>query len=441
MTGVFRKYDVRGIYPSDINDELAYKIGRALVIEFGTQPIVVGHDHRISSPSLHESIMRGITYQGGDVIDIGFCSSPELYNFNVSNSIIGVMITASHNPADYNGIKVNNYDGKMINYDAGLNRIEKIISGEMDEPTNKGSIKKNSHNSNYAEYLRKFLDVKRKIKIVVDTGNGVAGPTIEKIFSKIENVEIIPLFFEPNGRYPNHTANPIEKENLVEISAKIREVKADFGAAFDGDGDRCVFLDERGAPIDPDIFFCIIMDFENMKSPNGKYYFDLWFSRVVKERVRELGCQHEVLPLGAANFRKKMVEEKGIAASEISAHVMFAENYSQDDGFFMLIKGINYYTKSNKTMSALVAPYMTYFNDSTNIRLKEQNDSVFDVIKSKYNDGRIFELDGVTVEYEDWWFNVRKSNTEPLIRLRIEANSKEMLENKKHEIKELLTNL
>ena len=441
MVGVFRKYDIRGKYPNELNDEIAYRVGRALVIRFGDEPFAIGYDHRKSSPSLHESVIRGITDQGADVVDIGFCSSPELYNYNVSKSLIGVMITASHNPPEYNGIKVNNYDGRMINYKAGLEEVEEILKREIEESSTKGKVTKIEHNEKYVNYLKSFLKKpNRKIKIVVDTGNGVAGPTVEKIFSDNKDVEIVPLYFEPDGNYPNHEANPADKKNLVDLSEKIRETNADFGAAFDGDGDRCLFLDERGAPISPDIFFCVIMDFENKVKPKGTYYFDLWFSKVVKERVKELGCSHQVLPLGAANFREKLVSSGGIVASEVSAHVMFAENYSQDDGFFMLIKAINYYTSTNKTMSALVAPYLTYFNDSLNIVLKE-NKEIFEKVKERYSDAKISELDGVTVEYKDWWFNVRKSNTEPVIRIRIEADTREMLEQKKTEVKDFINQI
>ncbi|MFW5852439.1 MAG: phosphomannomutase/phosphoglucomutase [Nanoarchaeota archaeon] len=441
MANVFRTYDIRGIYPGDMNDELAYKVGRAIVKYFNVDSVALGHDHRLSSPSLHDSMIRGLLDQGADVFDLGMCSSPELYNYNVSNSVIGIMITASHNPKEYNGIKVNNYDGRMINYAGGLDEIEKIVVGD-DFPLagKRGNVTKVDYNDTYCDYLRDFLDVKKKIKIVVDTGNGIAGPTVDKIFAKVKNVEILPLFFNPNGSYPNHPANPAELDNLVEISSKVRETNADFGVAFDGDADRCVFLDERGVPISPDLFFCVIADFESKRYPKGTFYFDLWFSKVVKERMKELGCDYQVLPLGAANFREKLVLEGGVAASEISAHIMFSENYCQDDGFFAMIKAINYYSSSNKTMSAFIAPYMIYFSDMKNIRV-EIPDQVIDKIIQIYSDdenAKMYELDGITVEFADYWFNIRKSNTEPLLRLRIEADTRELLESKMNELVKII---
>jgi phosphomannomutase len=433
---VFRTYDIRGVYPHEMTDEIAYLVGKSLVVKYKPDVVALGHDHRISSPSLHDSMIRGITDAGADVHDIGFCSSPELYHYNVSKGMLGVMITASHNPREYNGIKVNNYDGTMINYAAGLNEIEKLVE-EKDfiESDKQGNVVKVPHTENYVSYLKGFLKPK-KMKIVVDTGNGVAGPTIEKIF-KGTDVEIIPLYFEPDGNYPNHQANPVEQENIVDLSAKIREVCADFGAAFDGDADRCIFLDERGAPIPSDLFFGVIIEHENKKNPHGTYYFDLWFSRVIREYIDELECMCEVLPLGVANYKKKLVEEGGIAASEVSGHVLFQENNCQDDGFFMLIKAINYYAEANKTFSAMVVPFMSYFQDKFNVDVSNA-DEALEQVKERYADGTQSELDGVSVEYPDFWFNVRKSNTEPLVRVRIEAETKELLDEKVNELKEFI---
>ncbi|MFW6230711.1 MAG: phosphomannomutase/phosphoglucomutase [Nanoarchaeota archaeon] len=436
MADVFHAYDIRGIYPDDLTDELAYKVGRALVEHFDPVTIVVGHDHRTSSPELHRALIEGITDQGADVIDIGFCSSPELYHANVTKQLLGVMITASHNPKEYNGIKVNNYDGRMINYAGGLKDIEALVTkDDFGEVNQKGKTKKEPHHEAYINHLRKHLHpLKRPLKVVIDAGNGVAGPTVQTLLASVPGLSIIPLFFEPDGEYPNHPANPVELDNVVELSEKVRETGADFGAAFDGDADRCIFLDERGVPISPDIFFCAAIEQENQLQPEGTYYIDLWFTRAARELLEKFGCSYEILPLGAANLREKMVLDGGIAASETSGHVMFAENNNQDDGFFVLIKALNYLSDSSKTMSALIAPYQTYAGDKQNFTVDDP-DAVLDKIRETFSDGEIEELDGISVSYPCWWFNVRKSNTEPLVRLRVEAETKKALEEKKKLLK------
>lgn len=440
MAGVFRTYDIRGKYPSEINDELAYKIGRSIAFYLAPGTVALGHDHRVSSPAIMSSLIQGLNDQGVNVINIGFCSSPELYHFNVEQGIIGIMITASHNPKEYNGIKINNYDGRMINYVGGINEIEDLVhKNDFPESESKGTTQKTNFSGDYVSYLKTHIQTpNRPIKVVVDTGNGVGGPIVEKLFKGQKNLEIIPLYFEPDGTYPNHQANPAELDTLDELRKTVMETEADFGAAFDGDADRCILVDERGIPISPDMWFCVIAQNENKENPGGTYYFDLWFSKVAKEYLKELNCNYVVLPLGVANYRDKLLGDGGIVASEISGHIMYEENLSQDDGFFALVKAINYYGSTNKNMSAMIVPFLSYFQDSFNVDIKNSDD-VLKNVKSTYKDGNQMELDGVSVEYPEYWFNIRKSNTEPLVRVRLEANTSELLEEKKKELREFMS--
>ena len=437
MAGVFRSYDIRGIYPEEIDDALAYAVGRAVVRFFGASKVAIGHDHRKGSPDLTAALARGIMEEGADAINLGFCPSPLLYNYNVKNSVPGIMVTASHNPLQYNGIKINSYDGCLIDSKAGLDEIEAIVRGErFTRAEEKGELYEHDHRQDYIAYLRRSLrHPRRPLKIVIDAGNATAGPILEDLFKGVDEIEVIPLFFKPDNESPSHLADPTKKENIVELSQRIRDEGADLGAAFDGDADRCIFLDERGVPIGPDIFLCIVADHESEKEGSASYFYtDVWSSRMVKKRMKELGCEHETLPLGAAKYKRKLILDGGTAAAEVSGHVMFSENYSQDDGFFALLKMIEYLGNSGKTVSALVAPYSIYFSDSMSVECDDPWDRI-SMIKEKYADGGHSELDGLTVEYDAWWFNVRPSNTEPLLRLKVEAESRDLLEQKMAELR------
>ncbi len=433
MSGPFRKYDIRGIYPDEIGDDLAYEVGRAVASYFEGMTIAVGHDQRVGSPSLHSSLVKGIIEQGSDVVDIGFCTTPQLYHYNTKRGIPGLMVTASHNPPEYNGIKINSYDGRMLAYGSGLEEIERIIDNESyDDPETQGSVTKSDALSDYSAFLRKKLGVlKRKLKVVIDASNGASGHVLEKVFYNIDNVEVVPLFFEPRGSDPGHSLDPTKDESLVEISQKVRDTGADLGAILDGDGDRCIILDERGAPISSDILFCMIVENEmDVDAGDPIFYSDVWASRIVKRVVEDVGGTHKILPIGIAGFKEKMIMEGGIAGAETSGHIVYKDNLSQDDGVYTLAKVMRYLSSSDKTISGMVAPYMIYFGDKENIRVKD-SERLLDLIRDEFSGASFEEVDGLTVSYDDWWFNVRESNTEPLVRVRIEADSPDKLKEKR----------
>ncbi len=433
MADPFHAFDIRGVYGKDLTDELAYNIGRAIVKKFTLKKLVVGFDHRISSPAIFEQFSKGVTEMGCDVVSIGITSTSILYYECVKEQFdIGVMITASHNPKEYNGFKICTKDSQLITKDKGLSEIETLARAkEFTSAETKGTITEKDVLPEYVEYILALKKPLRKTyKIVVDCGNGVAGPIVEAITKHYDNVEIVPLFFERDGTYPNHEANPLKMENLEDLSKKIVEVKADYGFAFDGDADRCMLMDNNGHVVNTDLLLCVIADIELKEHPGETIYYDLRFSKIVKEHIESLGGKPVMSKVGNAVYKEKMIYEGGLLAAELSAHVMYRDNHALDDGFYLMAKVINYIDEIGKPVDIMVEPYKKYVQ-SPEINNKVKNaDDVLNAIKEKFSDAEISELDGVTVSYENYWFNVRKSNTEPVVRMRVEADTKELLDEK-----------
>ncbi len=441
MSDPFHKYDIRGIYPSELSEELVYKIAKAIVHKFSLNKIVVGYDHRTSSPALFESFSKGATEMGCDVLSIGSTATPILYQVCVRGQYdIGVMITASHNPKEYNGLKICTKESQLVTSDKGLDEIKEIVEeDDFELGDKKGIVEEKDVLSEYASFVKKHLNaLKKKYKVVVDTGNGVAGPVVKKILEDNNKVDLVELYFEPDGNYPNHEANPLKEENLEDLSKKITEEKADFGFAFDGDADRCILLDENGDVVNTDMLLCLIATEESKKNPESTFYYDLRFSKIVKEHIEALGCKAVMSEVGNAVYKEKLVFEGGLVAAELSGHVMYSENDCLDDGFYLMAKIFNYVDDLGKSVSDLIKPFKIYFQSpEINTKVKDA-DVVLKAIKEKYSNHEITELDGLTITDKKWWFNIRKSNTEPVIRMRIEADTKEILDEKKKELDELL---
>ena len=443
MSDPFHAYDIRGVYPTSINDEIAYKIGKAIAQKYKVSKIIIGHDHRNSSPALFKNLAKGLTEMGCDVTDIGNTATPILYHYTVKEKFpLGIMITASHNPKEYNGFKICTSEGQLITYEKGGHEIERIVNeNRFEHHGEPGKIIRRDVLPEYISYLNSRMGkLSRKYKIVVDTGNGVGGPIVHKIFEHNKDVELVEMYFDLDGNYPNHEANPLVSKNTKDLSERIVKEKADFGFAFDGDCDRCIFFDENGHVVNSDFALCMVAEEELKKHKGATFYYDLRFSKIIKEHVEELGGKAVMLKVGNPTYKEAMYFEKGgIAAAELSGHVFYKENFSLDDGFYHMIKMIGYIddilnTKKTGLPSQIFGRFRKYHqSEEINNKVKDA-DTVIAEVKKKYHDGKISELDGVTVEYKDFWFNLRKSNTEPLVRLRLEANTKELLEKKTEEV-------
>jgi len=435
MSGIFKAYDIRGIYPEQIDADLAEKIGRAFVVFTNARKIVVGRDMRPHSEPLFEGLTRGITRQGADVIDLGLCSTPMSYHANGFLEADGsVMITASHNPGEWNGFKLCKAQAVPISGDTGIADIQMLVEANrfVDAPK-RGTVTQYDIAPEYTRFLRSYARMDRKLKVVVDYANAMG--LYE--FAGIKDLfEVVPLFDTLDGTFPNHLANPLQTSTLDAIRKKVVEVGADFGAAFDGDADRCGFIDDKGDIIPMDLFTALIaMDI--LGEPGcgrATILYDLRSSWAVREAIRDHGGKPSMSRVGHAFIKNQMRKENAVMAGELSGHYYFRENYVAESQGLAIIKLANLICKKNQPVSELVKPLKKY-SQSGEINSKVADvKAILDKIRAKYADGRMFELDGISVEYSDWWFNVRASNTEPLLRLIVEAKDQATMEAKRDEI-------
>ena len=432
MSGIFKAYDIRGIYPADINEDIAYAIGRAYITFTGAKKVVIGRDMRPHSQQLFNGIARGITDQGADVVDLGLSSTPQSYFANGTLKADGsVMITASHNPGEWNGFKLCKANAVPISGATGIMDIQKIAESKAwQEPEKKGTVSTYDITGEYGAFLRSFAKLDRKLKVVVDYANAMG---LYEIAGIRDLFEIVPMYDEMDGTFPNHEANPLKTDTLDAIRAKVKEVNADFGAAFDGDADRCGFIDDLGEIIPMDLFTALIAQDILAKGP-ATILYDLRSSRAVKECIEENGGKAIQCRVGHAFIKNQMRENDAVFAGELSGHYYFKQNFTAESQGLAMIMLANLICAKNQPLHELIAPLKKYFSSG------EINSKVADVapilaeIKAKYTDGNMFELDGVSVEYDRWWFNIRASNTEPLLRLIVEADTKELMETKRDEL-------
>ncbi|NQU78471.1 phosphomannomutase/phosphoglucomutase [Candidatus Woesearchaeota archaeon] len=429
---IFRAYDIRGIWPDELDEETAYRVGRAVVIFLGCNEVLVGSDMRESSPKIFESLASGITDQGANVIDIGHCSTP-LFYFGTATHEAGIMVTASHNPAKYNGFKLCKDGTVPIGIDSGLADIRDIVvKGDFPEPVSLGDVKKKDIMDYFIQHNLQFLDKsleEKRLKIAVDTGNGMGGFTFPKVMNNV-NVDIIPLFFEIDMTFPNHEANPVKLENVRDLQKAVVSSNADFGVAIDGDCDRCVFIDEKGEYISADIMGALIAKELLITHPGAKVLYDIRSSRSVKEIIEEHGGKTSMCRVGHAFIKKQMRDEDALFAGELSGHFYYKESYVSESSIISTIIVINMLRREGKKLSEMISPLKRYFlSGEINSEVDDKEGKMKELLeKFEQEANSISHLDGIRVEFDDWWFNVRLSNTESLIRLNLEAKTKDKME-------------
>lgn len=433
---IFAAYDIRGIYGQNLTDEVAYRIGRAAAQYLNVPEIAVGRDMRLSSPQLAAALIEGITDQGVNVVDLSEITTDSLY-FAVGkfNYAAGVMITASHNPANYNGMKFCRAQAAPISQDTGLSNIRDVaIQGQFTEPAHKGTVSKRDITADYVQHALSFVDVSKlkPLKVVIDAGNGMAGMMMPHVFKHLP-CELISLYFELDGTFPHHPASPIEPENMQDVQKKVRETRADVGAAFDGDADRMFPVDEHGNIMDGSMVTEMVSQSLLHKHPGSTILYNLIVSKNVPNLISRLGGKPVRTRVGHSFIKAEMRKRNAIFGGEHSGHFYFRDNWYADSGLIALLILLELVSVEGKPLSEIIKP-LDKGSRSGEINSKVSNaQEKLRALEEKFSNGAtsVDHLDGLTIAYSDWWFNVRPSNTEPFLRLNVEAKDPALMEEKR----------
>ncbi len=441
VRAIFKAYDVRGTVPDQLDDELARRTGAAFVAETGAETVVVGYDMRPSSPALSQAFSEGAAGAGADVVQIGLASTDGLYFASGHLDHPGAMFTASHNPAQYNGIKLCRSGAVPIGLESGLAEIrDAAIAGDTPTAARPGTISQVDVLDGYVDHLLSLAPVKgRRLTVVVDAGNGMAGLTAPAVFEAIgaDQAELVPMYFELDGTFPNHEANPLEPENLRDLQARVVAEGADVGLAFDGDADRCFVIDEQGRAVSPSTLTALIAARELARDPGASVIHNLITSRAVAEIVTERGGTPIRTRVGHSYIKATMAETDAIFGGEHSAHFYFRDFWRADSGMLAALHALAALAETDRPMSALADEYERYSLSGEINSTVDDAAGVVAEIEAAYADldGVTFDhLDGLTVEADDWWFNVRSSNTEPLLRLNAEGKDQPTMERVRDEV-------
>lgn len=435
---IFKTYDIRGIYPSELNEETAYLIGQAFVrfLKKDNPKVVVGRDNRFSSPSIFQSLTKGILQQGGDVVDIGLATTPMLY-FAVAyfNFDAGINITASHNPSKYNGFKIVREKAIPVSEQSGLNEIKKLILEGKFNSSKKGKIVRKKILKEYLDFNLKDFNFKtiKPLKIIIDTANAVPGIIISNLFKKT-GIKVFHLFSKLDSSFPNHEPNPIVKKNLKVICQAVKTKKANLGVAFDGDGDRVVFIDEKGKMVSGDLITALMAQLILEEKPKEKIFYDIRSSNIVREVIKKSGGVPIMGRIGHSLIKERMRKEDIIFGGELSGHYYLKNHYFSDAPIFVLFKILEKISKTDKAFSEIIKPYQKYFSsEEINFKIKNKK-KILELLENRFKRGKILKIDGLRVDFSDWWFLARPSGTEDLLRLNIEAKTKKIMEKKKKEL-------
>lgn len=443
-SSIFKAYDIRGLVESEITPDFAFSAGLAFArfLEQEREPgtMVIGEDMRPSSPSLAEAFSAGVISNGMDVIRIGLASTDMLYFASGKLNLPGAMFTASHNPAEYNGIKLCKSGARPVGKESGLQTIERYVAdGNPIIMRSIGAESQRNMVDEYVSHLLALVDVSdiRPLKIVIDAGNGMAGYTAPLVFERI-NAEVIEMYFELDGTFPNHEANPIDAANLKDLQKAVRKHKADIGLAFDGDADRCFLVDENGEIVNPSTLTALIAARELVKYPQASIIYNLISSRAVAEVVEENGGTAIRSRVGHSYIKKLMAETGAAFGGEHSGHFYFRDFWCADSGMLAALHAIAALGSQRSSLSKILKPYQRYFaSGEINSTIAANPDEMLARLEETFGDQdgtTIDHLDGLTVNTEEWWFNVRSSNTEPLLRLNVEAKTRARLNRVKNEV-------
>ena len=443
LAKVFKAYDVRGVYPDEIDEDLARAVGRAFVALTGAPAVAIGHDMRPSSVPMAEALSEGATSQGADVIQVGLCSTDMLYFVSGALGVAGIMLTASHNPARYNGFKLCRPGAVPVGQESGLAEIERMVAagepaGDSDRP---GTVSQREDLlRRYAEHVRGFVDpgALRPLKVVADAGNGMAGYVLPAVFEGLP-FQLEPMYFELDGNFPNHPADPINPENLADLRKQVVASGADVGLAFDGDADRMFLVDEQGGIVPSSLVVALVAETMCEREPGSVVLYNLICSRVVPETVRAAGGTPVRTRVGHSFIKQVMADTGAVFGGEHSGHYYFRDNYRADSGLVAALVVLDVLSRAGRPLSEVLAPYRKYAGSG---EINRRVDEPGAVVARLADAGRwpaatsTDRTDGLTVQGPTWWFNLRPSNTEPLLRLNVEAATEEEMARVRDEVLE-----
>ena len=437
---VFKAYDVRGIYPSELDEDGAYRVARAYSEHFEPRSVAVGHDMRVSSPAVFEAVVNGIADSGADVVEIGLVGTEMLYHAVSELGLDGgICVTASHNPKEYTGMKIVRRGALPVGGDSGLVEIRARAEAGFGEVERRGAVRREDVWPTFVSKVLSFVDVGaiRPLRVVVDAANGMAGAMLPAVLERLPQLDVVRCYFEPDGTFPNHEPNPLLPENREFIVAKVVEEHADLGVAYDGDADRCFFVDDTGEFVPGDFATALLAEAVLARAPGEKVIYDVRASWAVPETIERAGGVPLVNRVGHAFIKQRMRADDAVFAGEVSAHYYFRDFAQADTGVVPFLVMLELVSRSGTTLSELLRPYRERF-----FLTGEINTPVSDVplklqeLKERYvaEGGRVSHLDGVSIDFDDWHFNVRPSNTEPLLRLNLEALSEDVMLARRDEV-------
>ena len=444
--GIFKAYDIRGIYPTDLNEDVGYAIGRAFASFLNVQKVVVGRDMRLSGPAMFDAVTRGLMDQGADVVNVGMVSTDQYYYACATLDLPGMMVTASHNPAEYSGFKMVRSMPQLLSGDDGIQDLRRIVeSDNFDTPARTGSMEDLDLSEDFISMVLDLVDVASlaPLKVVADTGNGMVGPILERIYERLPQIELTKMYFEPDGRLPNHGLDPLQPENRAELEKRVVAEQAAVGFAFDGDGDRFFTIDDEGRFVSGDFLTALMGQYYLEKHPGAKIVYDVRASWAVPDLVKESGGEPLMERVGHAFFKRRMGDENAVFGGEVTGHYYFKDFFFADSGVIPSLVILEMLSKKNASLTYLLAPLrQKYFiSGEINSRIAgDANDKMQELV-SHFGDGAEIEWkDGVSVTFDDWHFNVRSSNTEPLLRLNLEATSADLMEEKRDAVLDIIRN-
>lgn len=433
---IFKAYDVRGIYPEQLDEEVCRRIARAFVTFLESDRIVLGHDMRLSSPTLSQAFIEGASEQGADVTFIGLCSTDMLYFASGVLDMPGAMFTASHNPQEYNGLKFCRRKAAPMSIDTGLAEIQDLVMRDgFPRAERQGKVEHQDMLGRYVEHVLSLIDLSalRPLRVVADAGNGMGGLILPAVFKRLP-CELIPHCFEIDGSFPHHQPDPINPDNIKLLQQWVLEDQGDLGMAFDGDADRVFLVDDKGWPVSGSLTTALIARRILETHSGEKIIYNCINSWIVPETIMEYGGIPIKERVGHSFIKQTMAETGAIFAGEHSGHYYFRDNFRADSGLIACLFILEIVSLYNKPLSEILEPFKKYYDSGEINSRVEDIPGKLEEITRKYSEGKIERLDGVTVEYQDWWFNVRPSNTEPLLRLNLEAKTPHLMEAKRDEV-------